>query len=278
MLALLDAGVPISLLTRAGKLRGRLVPPEARNLPLRHAQYARAQDPAFCLEVSCAIVLGKLRNTRRLARRWARSTDVDADDTLALIDRAIERCPHTSTLSSLRGIEGTAAIAYFRILRKTLAEPLRFDKRSRRPPKDPANALLSLGYTLLTQNMMAACEVAGLDSYDGFYHADKYGRPALALDLIEPFRAVIVDSLVRRALNRRILKLNDFVFSRQGVFLNRRGLREFLRQYSQRINDQVYDQPSGQRLSYLQVFEAQARLMRQKIENKVDSYRPFAVK
>jgi CRISPR-associated protein Cas1 len=146
----------------------------------------------------------------------------------------------------------------------------------RRPPGDPVNAMLSLGYTLLGHNMMTALEVVGLDPYDGFFHADKYGRPALALDLVEEFRSVIVNSVVLTVVNKRMLTPDDFRPGRKGgVILRRSGLREFLSQYTARLQTEVIHPLAGRRLTYQKCFEVQARLMRKVIEGQAEAYSPF---
>jgi CRISPR-associated protein Cas1 len=154
-----------------------------------------------------------------------------------------------------------------------------FEKRTRRPPRDPANALLSLGYTLLTDNLMAACEIAGLDPYDGFFHADKYGRPALALDLVEEFRPVIVDSVVLNLVNRGMLAAADFEPGPGGgVRLKQAALRTFFEQYSARLNTQRQHPGVGRKLTYQQWFEVQARTLRQVVEGALPAYRPMLVR
>ena len=279
LLALLDAGVGLTLINRAGKLRGHLMPPAARNILLRHRQYERAQDAAFCLEVARAIVSGKLRNQRTLARRLCRSrTGVD-EALVARITAAIKKVAAAKDMASLRGLEGAGARAYFGILRQALEPGWHFEKRVRRPPTDPVNSLLSLAYTLLGSSLMAALEVVGLDPYDGFFHADKYGRPALALDLVEEFRSVIADSVVLTLVNKNILEVDDFERGRErGVYLSQEGLRKFFQQYTARLNTKVLHPLAGRRLTYQQVFEVQAWLMRKVIEGKVDNYRPFVAK
>jgi len=287
LLMLLDAGIPLSFVTRSGKLRGRLAPPSAKNLPLRHAQYDRARDPTFCLEVGRAIVDGKLRNSRALAYRMHRAHPKTADeprqtiaaDWLKHIEQAVTNVARAESLDALRGVEGAAAKAYFQVLRMTLRPEMTFEKRTRRPPRDPANALLSLGYTLLTQNLITACEVVGLDPYDGFFHADKYGRPALALDLVEEFRGPVVDSVVQLVINKRVVGPKDFTTGREeGIYLSDRGLRKFLRQYTQRLNTEIIHPLYGRRLTYQRVFEVQARLMAKTIQGELDKYRPFRVR
>jgi CRISPR-associated protein Cas1 len=276
--ALLSAGVGLTLLTRGGRLAGRLRPPGGGNLSLRRAQYACGLDGDFCLRVARAAVVGKLRNCHTLAIRLARRRALP-EAPLARLARAASAAPHASALASLRGIEGTGARAYFRLLSASLPPEMAFHRRTRRPPTDPANALLSLGYTLLASNMTAAVEIAGLDPYDGFYHADRAGRPALALDLIEEFRPVIVDSVVLTVLNRRALKTSDFEsHGTAGVFLRPRGFKVFLSEYSRRINTEVYCPAARRRLAYRKVFEVQARRMRKVIEGAVAEYTPFRIR
>ncbi|MDY6877940.1 MAG: CRISPR-associated endonuclease Cas1 [Chloroflexota bacterium] len=287
LLMLLDEGIPLSFVNRTGKLRGRLTPPSPKNLPLRHAQYDRARDPDFCLAVGRAIVDGKLRNSRALAYRIRRYHPQDcgerrrssAGDLLERIERAVESVAQADDLDTLRGIEGAAAKAYFEVLRGALRPEMTFEKRTRRPPRDPANSLLSLGYTLLTQNLMTACEVVGLDPYDGFFHADKYGRPALALDLVEEFRGPVVDSVVQLVINKRVVGPADFDPGRKGgIYLSNRGLRKFLRQYTRRLNTEILHPHYGRRLTYQRVFEVQARLLAKTIQGQLDKYCPFRVR
>jgi CRISPR-associated protein Cas1 len=314
LLTLLDNGVALSLITGGGRLRGRLIAAEARNLPLRHQQYARAIDPAFCLEISRSIVAGKLRNCRTLARRMTRTPDnrsglAESEPTpesgkptsrgdaaqpeipnpkseisnptseIDRITRALAQVESAQTLAELRGLEGTASKAYFAVLRATLRAELSFERRSRRPPKDPANALLSLAYTLLTNALFTACEVAGLDPYDGFFHADKYGRPALALDLVEEFRPIVADSVVLSLVNKRIIGPEDFVEGEDGgVYLARHALRRFMTQFGRRLNTTVVHPDAGRALTYQKVFEVQARRLRKCIESGTPDYRPFRAK
>lgn len=273
--ALLDAGVGLTLLDRWGRLRGRLESGAGKNLALRHRQYDCARDGAFCLAVSRAIAGGKLRNQRTLARRIARDHNVDGK-LLERIDHAIGQVDRADDLAGLRGVEGEGARNYFAVLRSALRAGFDFPKRTRRPPGDPVNALLSLGYTLLTQNMVAACEVVGLDAYDGFYHSDKYGRPALALDLVEEFRSVIVDSVLLNLVNRRRVRGEDFEPGPEGgVYLKRAAQRTFFAAYTARINTAVLYAPAQRRMSYQKLFEVQARQLRKVIEGRETVYRAY---
>ena len=279
LLALLDAGVGLSLVNRAGRLRGHLWPPTARNIPLRHRQYERARDPTFCLEIARAVVGAKLRNQRTMARRLCRSR-VGLDEYLVQrITEAIGKVGAAEDMAVLRGLEGAGARAYFRLFGQALEPGWGFEKRVRRPPTDPVNALLGLAYTLLGNGLMAALEVVGLDPYDGFFHADKHGRPALALDLVEEFRSLIGDSVVLTLVNKDILETDDFERgSGKGVYLSQEGLRKFFRQYTARLNTRVLHPLAGRQLTYQQIFEVQARLMRRVIEGEIGAYRPFVAK
>jgi CRISPR-associated protein Cas1 len=274
--ALLRAGVGLSLINQAGRLRGRLMPPTGKNIPRRHSQYARAQDEVFCLEVARAIVGGKLRNQRTMARRICRDRPELDDGPIDVITAAVRGAEEAGDPAELRGHEGNGARAYFRVFRQAIPDVWRFDRRARRPPPNPANALLSLGYSLLTHNLITAAEVVGLDPYDGFFHADKHGRPALALDLEEEFRSIIVDSVVLTLINKDMLAPDDFRPGPEGgVWLKRGALKTFFQQYSRRINTRVVHPVVNHRLSYQQCFEVQARALVKVIEGQRAAYEPF---
>lgn len=277
LLALLEAGVGLSLITSSGRLRGRLQPAVSRNIPLRHQQYRQATNQKFCLRIARAIVLAKLSNQRALARRLCRSRPAIEDRTaIAAINSAMKNAQQVQDMDRLRGQEGLGARAYFRILRQCVPPDWASARRSRRPPTDPTNALLSLGYSLLTQNLMTAVELVGLDPYDGFFHSDKYGRPALALDLVEEFRSIIVDSVVLSVINKHILDPGDFQAGDEGgVVLKKDGLRKFLQQYNARLQTQVFHPYAGRQLAYQKCFEVQARLLRRVIEAAEEEYIPF---
>lgn len=276
LLALLDVGIGLSIISASGRLRGRLQPVTSKNIPLRHCQYQQATNPDFCLQIARSIVLAKLGNQRVLARRICRGRNLTDNRAFRDINHAIKQSRQAQDLEKLRGLEGLGARAYFRIFRQALTTGWEFPKRSRRPPADPLNALLSLGYSLLTHNMMTALELVGLDPYDGFFHSDKYGRPTLALDLLEEFRSVIVDSVVLSVINKHILVLNDFQRGEGGgVILKNDGLRKFVFHYNSRLHTQVYHTYAARKLTYQKCFEVQARRMRRVIEGAEEFYVPF---
>jgi len=279
MHALLDAEIGVSLLNSWGDLKGHLRPEMGKNLDLRRQQYQRGADADFCLGVSRALVMGKLRNTRNLARRQCRDRVAVDKRPIAQIDAALAACAGASNLATLRGIEGNGSSAWFAMLRQIIEEPWHFARRTRRPPNDPVNAMLSLGYTLLSENMMTACEIVGLDPYEGYFHADKYGRPALALDLMEEFRAIIVDSVMLRLVNRDMIDPAAFRPGPEGgIYLEPAGMRIFFQAYSKRLQTTVKQRGYKRAISYQKWFEVQARKLRKVIEDETAAYEAFLVR
>lgn len=274
--ALLGHGIGLTLLDRQGEVQGHLRPPAGGHVGLRRRQYQCMDDPAFALAVSRAIVAGKVRNQRVAAMRLARTHAGVPRDAPDHLERVLGKLDGAADLDTLRGYEGEAARVWFGVLRSVVDPAFGFAARRRRPPPDPINALLSLGYTLLVENLVAACEVAGLDPLAGFFHTEKYGRPALALDLMEEFRSVIVDSVVLNLVNREMVRPDDFAPGPEGgVYLKPAALRVFFRRYAARLRTAVVHPAAGRRLSYQKCFEVQARRLRKVIEGEAAGYEPF---
>jgi CRISPR-associated protein Cas1 len=250
-----------------------------KNHPLRRAQYARASDGEFCVSFARAIATAKVGNSISLARRWSRQLHEDgvepAPNILASAIACYARLATARDLNELRGLEGAAGCQYYRVLRMMLRPCWSFERRTRRPPADPVNALLSICYTLLTQAAVSALEVVGLDPFEGFYHGDKYGRPALALDLVEEFRAYVADSLTLRLINRRMVELRDFGTRAGGVILSPRGWSVVLTQFGRRMNEEILVRDIDRRLSVRKIIEFQARRIARVVQGKDEHYKPF---
>lgn len=279
---LLTQGVPLLLVQRNGDLRGRLLPPTSSNFILRRAQYERELQEDFRLRIATAIVSAKLHNQRVLALRILRRKGAvfkeETANELKQLRLLEQKAKQSQDLESLLGWEGAGAKAYFSIYGKAFDPLWEFNHRNRRPPRDPINALLSLGYTFLTHALMSALEIAGLDPYWGIYHQEKQGRPALALDLVEEFRAPFVDSLVMGLVNRRLIKPGDFEWeppSEFGVCLKDEALRVFLREFGDRLESEVHLQGVKKPLSYRKIFEIQAHRMARAISGEAEEYQPF---
>lgn len=275
--ALLHRGIPLFLVKYNGELIGRLTPAQGYHLALRQEQYRRDDDADFVLKFARTIVAGKIRNQLVLASRIARRKKSEALKTsLAQLKEAEGKARACDNMDSLFGIEGSAARAYFDVLGEAFDPKWGFEKRTRRPPRDPVNALLSLGYTFLGYAMMTALEIAGLDPYLGYFHQESYGRPALALDLIEEFRAPLADSLTLGLLNRRLLREQDFGRDEaDGVRLSPRGLRVFFREFSDKLESRVTVRRIGRPLSYRKLMEVQARALANVLLGKAEEYLPF---
>jgi len=275
--ALLEHGAPLYLTRRSGELIGRLSPPTGYNLPLRQQQYRRNDQPQFALDLARQIVVGKLHNQYVLAGRILRKRPDPALQAARLqIERARQQIQTAQDLAALMGVEGNAASAYFQIYQSAFDPAWKFTRRTRRPPKDPINALLSLGYTFLGYAIQSALECVGLDPYLGFLHQEAYGRPALMLDLIEEFRSPLIDSLVMGLFNRKLLRPDDFEPGEGGgIYLTRRGMRVFGREFEDRLETEQTLAEIGRPLSYRKLFEVQARKLARLIQGQIESYQPF---
>jgi CRISPR-associated protein Cas1 len=210
--ALLQRGVEVLLCTAGGALVGRLASSLGKNIALRRAQFAHLGDEGRCLDLARRVVSAKLFNQQNLVRRYHRRLQVAGlAEARVAIRVARERVSEATTLDELRGLEGHAAARYFGAFGLLASAPgMEFTRRARRPPPDPVNILLSFGYTQLTNAMHGLVEAASLDPYLGALHAPVHGRPSLALDLIEPFRPLVVDATVLRVVNSRRISPEDF--------------------------------------------------------------------
>jgi CRISPR-associated protein Cas1 len=272
----LQQGIEVSFLSMAGVYRGRLQPEFTKNVVLRQQQYLRAADAGFCRAQAVAIVAGKRRNMVAMIQRQRRLRN-EGRSPVAELEAIVPRLAGAPSLESLNGYEGTASAAYFRSFRAALKEDWGFTARIYHPPTDPVNVLLSLGYTLLYNNVLAAASVVGFDPYMGYFHRPRQGHAALASDLMEEHRSVVVDPLVLTALNKRMLVKQDF---RQeptaGVRLATDALKRFLGLYAARINETVSYPAMSIRTTYRQVIELQARQFARVVLGEETVYRPYS--
>jgi CRISP-associated protein Cas1 len=278
--SLLQAGVPLYLVSRTGKHLGSLAPPTGGNVRLRKSQYLKDDDASFRLGLARSIVLGKIRNQYTLVQRLARRRSLAKVQELTRLRALVQSACSSSSLESLLGVEGEAARIYFSVYLNCFKAQWIAAKRSRRPPKDPVNALLSLGYTFLGQAAIAALETVGLDPYLGYLHTEKYGRPALALDLIEEFRVPLVDSLVLDLLNHDTLAERDFIVdpATGGVQLTRGGMSLFVRKFSGKLESRITSRQIGRVISYRKLIEVQARKLAALIRGDQTLYEPFKMR
>lgn len=207
---LMEAGIETAFLSSSGTFRGWLCPAKGKGVSLRLAQYAAFHNPARRLEMARAIVCQKIRNGDALLHRFARNhAGFAPTKERERMARARTHAETAASVDALMGHEGDAAAAYFAGFGRMLGGSFTFTIRSRRPPRDPANALLSLGYMLLTAEATGAVAGAGLDPALGMLHSPDDGRPSLGLDLVEEFRQAVVDRLVLHLVNNRVLSATD---------------------------------------------------------------------
>lgn len=287
MQTLLHEGIPVVFLSAYGRYHGALTPQVSRNSLLRSAQHKVANNPDACLALSKAFVHGKVANMRTMLqrRKWqAPDTENPALQPLfANIKamKAMEKRIHKATeLSELLGIEGNASAAYFSAFNFMLKSEIGFDfqRRSRRPPADPINALLSFAYSLLTADLMSAIQTVGLDPYIGFFHQLKYGKPCLALDLMEEFRPIIADSVVITLINNRRIKPDDFTQSHGGWYLKDHRRKVFYAAYEGRKNETITHPLFKYKITFRRAMELQVRLLAKCLTGEIDQYTPLTIR
>ena len=275
----LQQGIDVAFLSTTGRYKGRLQSELAKNVMLRHKQYECASRPAFEVQNAQAIVTGKIKNMMVMSRVQRRLRD-DGRSPASEMQQLLPKIAQTNSLESLNGYEGVASAAYFRAFRSALKGEWEssFQTRQYRPVTDPVNALLSLGYTLLYNNFYAAINIVGLDPFLGVYHRPHHGHAALASDLMEEQRCVVVDPLVMTVLNKRILVASDFVTTpSQEIRLVPPALKKFLALYAEKINEQVTYPQQNIRTTYRQLFEFQVRHFARVILGEEKVYQPFMV-
>lgn len=272
--AVLDAGIEVAYLTMHGRYKGRIQPAQGKNIVLRRAQFRRADDEAFCVELARAIARGKLSNQHAACLRWARQRGVEehlADG----IDRQLRALTGATDRAQIMGIEGAAGRGYYAAMREALREDLEFPRRTRRPPTDPVSLLLSLSSALLQTRVHAALCLVGFDPYLGFFHADKYGRPALVLDMMEEFRPLIADAAAVGALNLRVIGLADFAEEEGVLLLQEHAVEDFVRHFDRRVRDSIAHPALEQQRDYAGWIEFQARVLAQVVLGELPEYVPF---
>ncbi len=272
--------VPVTWLSHGGWFLGHTVGLGHKNVELRTAQFRASFDARHCLQLARDIVAAKVRNQRTLLRRnWKRGEMPEA--LLAEFRRDIDAAERAHDLPQLLGAEGNGAARYFRHFREMLSAPgqaeaggegkaekadsdlwrFDFERRTRRPPTDPVNALLSYAYSLLARSVAVTLTAVGFDAYRGFYHQSRYGRPALALDVMEPFRPLVADSVVLMAINNGEIDAGDFVRAGGAVNLNEKGRRAFITAFERRMSQEITHPIFGYAAQYRQIIEIQTRLL-----------------
>jgi CRISP-associated protein Cas1 len=298
---LLERDIEITFLGQYGQFKGRLSPPFSKNAILRMAQYRAHQDMTRRCELARRFVIGKLMNQRTLLQRSQRhQSDAEMKQAIEQINTLLRQLaalpldaahvPHKlasgdnriagTPLEAILGMEGAGSAAYFRCFGHLLSDPRQwpFPGRVKRPPTDPVNALLSFGYSLLTTKVASAVQVVGFDHFVGYLHSSFYGRPALALDLVEEFRPIIVDSVVLNMLNHRMLSADDFVVELGAYRLKQERRKVFFTKFEERLNEEVQHPLFGYKSTYQHCIELQSRLLAKYLTGEIDAYPPLRIR
>ena len=279
---LMRRNIPVTWQSYGGWFLGHTVGTGHANVELRTAQYKGSFEDQVCLRLARGWVRAKIRNSRTLLRRNWRH-DEDVKPVLTDLKRLADKAGRARDLSSLLGVEGAAAARYFQHFTGMLKQGsdtdlFEMNNRNRRPPTDPVNALLSFGYAILTRTWVVVLSATGFDPYRGFYHQPRYGRPALALDMMEPFRPLIVESAVVTAINNGEIRPTDFVRRATGVNLSNAGRKRFIATVERRFSQEVTHPLFGYRVEYRRLLEIQSRLLGRFLSGETPGYPNFTTR
>ncbi|MFW6080605.1 MAG: CRISPR-associated endonuclease Cas1 [Desulfosalsimonas sp.] len=277
---MMRCGIGISYHSLGGWFMGYTTGVGHKNVELRTAQYKKSFNDKACLTLAKSLVSAKIANCRTLLRRnWREENALPAPLPELSTDRS--QAGKAKNMQTLLGMEGTAAGRYFRafpgMLNSVANADIAYDftSRNRRPPKDPVNALLGFAYALLTREWTTTLTIVGFDPYRGFYHQPRFGRPALSLDMMEPFRPLVADSIVITALNNGEITRKDFFINKFGCSLSKEGRRRFIEIYERRMAQEITHPIFRYRISYRRLFEVQARLLGRFLLEEIPEYPCF---
>jgi CRISPR-associated endonuclease Cas1/CRISPR-associated protein Cas4 len=283
--ALLREEIPVTWASSGGWVLGHTVSTGHRNVAIRIEQFRAAFDERRCLAFARSLVVAKIRNSRVFLRRNFKAGDeAERDAALEALARLADRAAHAVTENELLGFEGEAAARYFRLFATMFGEAagdfpeFSFEKRTRRPPADPVNAMLSFAYAMLTRTWLTVLSAVGFDPYLGFYHHPRFGRPALALDMMEPFRPILADSTVIQVVNNGEVKADGFAAAGPAVNLKPHARRAFIAAYERRLEQEVTHPVFGYRVSMRRLLEVQARLLARHLAGEIEDYPHYLVR
>ena len=278
MVELMQRNVPVLHFSHGGWFEGICLGMSHKNVELRIRQFQWAGDAERSLSIARKIVSGKIENCRTRLRRY----DLEApSEVLESLSKLSQDALRSAGMQSLLGIEGAAGRAYFSRFGEMLKvgnESFSFEGRNKRPPRDPVNSTLSYLYGILVKELFSTLLAAGFDPYLGFYHQPRYGRPALALDMMEEFRPIIADSAAFKLFNKKELIDVDFIKTGIGISLTAEAKRKVISGYEQRMQTEIVHPLFGYKVSYRRVLEIQARLLSRVLSGELSEYPAFIIR
>jgi len=274
----LELGIDVSYFSPAGRYLGSLQGLPASGVDARRGQYRLFELPGVRMQLAREVIRAKIHNQRVMLMR---NGDVP-DRVLSLLSNFRDATERASDMTELLGLEGTAAALYFEQFESMLKrrEDWKFDwrGRNRRPPRDPINAMLSMGYSMLVKELTGVCHGVGVDPFLGFMHQPRYGRPALALDLMEEFRPLVADSVAISLVNRGEIGPEDFIRSANGTFMNERGRKAFWEAWFRRLDTEVSHPEFEYKMAYRRMLEVQARQLWRFVRGEAAAYHGFTTR
>lgn len=281
-----ENNVGISYMTPEGKFLARVYGAQKGNVLLRKAQYAMADSEPESLKIARNIIAAKVSNYRHILQRHQRNHPDNLNDEIAQVIETLgsrlRNIQNVQSLDALRGYEGECATLYFSVLSELITsqrEDFKFDKRTKRPPLDPANALLSFLYAIITNDVRSALETVGLDPQVGFLHQIRSGRPSLALDVVEEFRAYLGDRIMLNLINLKQVSIKDFEFRESGeVRISDKARKELLVAYQKRKQEEITHPFLGEKMTIGLLPHIQAQLLARYIRGDIEEYPPFYLK
>lgn len=274
--------IPVSWYSYGGWFFGHTTGTGHKNVMLRISQYRTAENEQKALEISRRFIAAKIENTRTLIRRnW--KSETKPTQQLNRLSQLKEKAKTADNNEALLGIEGAAASAYFESFNGLINNHngdsfFHFEKRNRRPPRDPINAMLSFSYAMLVRDWTVTLSAVGLDPYLGFYHKPRHGRPALSLDMMEQFRPIVADSCVLTAINTGEIHENLFLSHKESTTLTAKGRKSFLSIYERRMSQEITHPIFGYKVSYRRLFEIQARLFGRYLTGEINKVPVFVTR
>ena len=268
--------IDLVYLTKNGRFKCRLSNLNEKSVLSRIAQYQRSLDEKFKLEMARKIVIGKLSNYKNWIMFKNRHGVIDANNEAFVISQSISLAESAESVDELMGIEGNGSKIYFEAFRKGLKQNLNFFERNRRPPRDPVNAMLSFGYTILYHKVLAAIEQAGVDPFMANLHSNQNSRPSLALDLMEEFRHFVVDNVVLKLVNLAQVKADYFTYTAdKGVLMNDYSIALVVKEIQARLGNSFYYPRDGKKMELQEQILRQAYAYREAVNKGVEYYVPL---
>lgn len=269
---LMQEGVDVAFFTYSGKYIGQIASDSSKNIFLRFAQYELYENIEKRLELARIIVRNKVNNQISVIKNFNwKNIDYDYSDDIAQLKYQLESLPNKVTANEIMGVEGICGAIYFTSFGHMFKCKFRFDKRTRRPPKDPINVILSLAYTLLTKEVSSALESESFEMYLGFLHGIRYGRKSLSLDIVEEFRQPVVDRLVVTLFNKQMINEYDFEQIDDSIVLTEDGFKKFCKEYEKWMKKPVH---TKEKRSFRTIIRDQVSILKKAIRNKAE-YTPY---